>query len=254
MLAPATDGPEEQAPVAKHHRTDTEEVPFGTETTSTASPVTVVVSGPGGPCCTMEASTGWTILQVHDVIFEKISIPVEWQTLVKGTEKLGWEVTVGSLISAGSNKLQLTLLVVEVPEPAPTALLEAIERGDEATALQLLRRSRLPGLNDVNRDGETLLHRAVILELTDLAVAIATRPGFLGINAKDHWLHTALHYAAFRGFLPVCQAITGREDFTELLAVTDDDRTALERARQGGRSAVVQLLEEAGARLQEPRS
>lgn len=217
-----------------------------------ASTVHVVVNGLAGPRCTVEASTEWTILQVHEAIEEKIGVPVDWQKLVKNTEQLNWEVVVGSLISEDSQSLQLTLLVEEVPEPEPGALLAAIYFRDEALALQLLRRHQVPGLNDLDQQGNTALHKALFNHLQEVAVVIARKPEFSGINGADRTrLFTALHHAAEEGFLPVCRAIVGRADFTGLLALDHHGRTALQVARDFRYRAVVAFLKDAEARPQE---
>lgn len=147
---------------------------------------------------------------------------MNWQTLVKDAEKLSWEMAVGSLLSKDLKTLQLTLLVEEVPELEPEALLAAIESYDEVLALQLLQRPHLPGLNNVGEDrhGQSVLHRAILCGLDEVAVAIVKRPDFTQINRKaSPGDETALHLAAWRSFLPVCRAILGHRDFTERLAV-----------------------------------
>lgn len=85
----------------------------GTKAKIAASPITIVVNGPGGPRCTVEASTGWTILQVHKAILKKLSVPVDWQTLLHGTEILAWEAVLSRLVADGSATLHLTLVVQE---------------------------------------------------------------------------------------------------------------------------------------------
>lgn len=212
--------------------------------------VQIAVNGLAGPRCSVEATTDWTILQVHEAICEKINVPVDWQTLLKNTEKLSWEVAVGSLISEGLEVLGLTLLVQEVPEPERTALWIAINSRDVAAALQLLRRRQLPGLNELDQVGRTVLHWAIDCSPPEVAVAIVTRQDFEGINVRCQWGRTALHRAAFHGFLQVCKAIVGRADFTELLAVDGKHRTALQEAQSEGNHAIASLLQEAEAGMQ----
>lgn len=240
------DGPGHEVPPAKRPRRDTEEP---TETTA-APPITVVVNGLAGPRCTVEASTEWTILQVHEAIFDKINVPVDWQSLIKETTKLGWEVTVGSLIHDDLAKLQLTLLVEEVPEPDPRALRTAIEKRNEATALRLLQRHKLPGLNDVDLYWRTVLHWAIEYRLPTVALRILARQDFTQINVRTVVGWTVLHQAAFRDSLPVCRAILGRCDFTELLARNGGRETALEVACRMGHGEVADFLGSAEAAVQ----
>lgn len=219
-----------------------------------ATPVQIAVNGLAGLRCTLEASTEWTILQVHEAIEGQIRIPVDWQTLVKDTEKLAWEVPVASLISdKPSETLQLTLLVEEAPEPDPGALWAAIRGRDEATALQVLGKRQLPGLNNVDPAGGgwTTLHLAIDHNLPEVALAIVARPDYTCINLKTPWDgYTVLHSAAQRGYLPLCQAILGRADFCELLAVSNSWKTAWELARSIGEDAVAEFLGEAEADAQ----
>lgn len=242
------------------------------------------VNGLAGPRCMVEASTEWTVQQVHEAIAEKIGVPVDWQKLVKSTERLPWEETVGSLISDGLDTLQLTLLVEEVPLPGPGALSEAIELRDEAAALELLKRHHLPGLNDVDETGRSALHCAIFSQLPkvalsilgradfaalnlkdkygctallyalnsdlpEVALAVVLRRDFSGINLKERYGQTALHDAAGQGFLAVCQAILDRDAFTELLAVDDLGLTALQVAEERGHHEVRDLLQAAEAGL-----
>lgn len=214
-----------------------------------ATEVRVVVNGLAGPRCTLEACTEWSILQVHVAICEKIGVPVDWQTLLKDTEKLSWEVTVGSFITEGVESLELTLLVEEVPEPEPFALHEAIRRQDEATALQLLRRYQLPGLNNVSQGGWTVLSLAICMSMPEVAMALITRPGFSAINVANDRGWTALHCAAASGLLPVCRAILGRTDFNQLLTINENGETALQVARVWGHEAEAEFLQAAEAQL-----
>lgn len=208
------------------------------------SPLTVVVSGLGGPRCTIEASTEWIVSQVQQAICRTLDIPVDWQTLLMGVDKLEKEVTLGSLISEEVvQPLQLTLVVKE----EPGALLAAIQRRDVASAQLLLRQAELPGLSDVDRLGRTVLHEAIDQELPDVALAILARPDFSIVSARRLQSDTALHRAARQGFLPVCEAILGRADFTELLATVRNGDTASRAARKHGHEAVATFLEKAEA-------
>lgn len=213
--------------------------------------VEVVVNGSAGPCCTVEASTAWTILQVHKAIWEKIHVPMDWQTLLRGTQPLAEEVTVGSLTSNNVESLELTLIVEEVPEPEYLALYQAIQCRNEDGALQLLKRRQLACLNEKNLHGygQTFLHEAMGRSLQKVAEVIAAKPEFLLINAKDVFGQTCLHCAAQIGYVSVCQIILARPEFEELLAVNEDGRTALQEARRKRHRDVVDFLEKAEAEL-----
>lgn len=154
-----------------------------------------------------------------------------------------------SVVAAADTDAKSQTQQEDAADPTPGALLAAIRRRDEATVLQLLQQPQVGGLNDVDQNGETLLHLAISQQLVAAAGAIAAQPGFSGINTKDQWGSTALHLAAANGFLPVCQAILGRGDFTELLAVTRGGNSASQVARNRAHGAVEELLQEAEERL-----
>lgn len=182
--------------------------------------VSITVNGIAGPRCTVDATTEWSIRQVREALSSKLNIPVQWQTLFQGAQKLTLEAKVGSLLEDAAEPLSLSLVVAEVPDPEPTALQEAIEVQDW-----------------------TVLMQAISQELPEVAVAILARPDFSGVNAKIVGGCTALHGAALNGFLTVCQALMRRPDFTEAAAVTDFGETALQIARRCGHEAVVAFLE-----------
>ena len=136
----------------------------------------------------------------------------------------------------------------DASEPEPGDLLGAIQRGSEAAALSLLQRPRLPGLNEVDELGQTVLHQAIVCRLPEVALAILARTDFQAVNAQeDDDGETALHWAALQGFLPVCRAIVGQANFTELRAVDLDGDTALQWARIYGLGEVAEFLEVAEA-------
>ena len=76
------------------------------------------------------------------------------------------------------------------PEPKPEDVLGAIRRGDEAAALSLLQRPRLPGLNEVHDTGGSVLHGAISLRLHGVALAILARADFQAANGTRR-LHSA---------------------------------------------------------------
>lgn len=209
-----------------------------------ATPVQIIVNGLSGPWCEVEASTEWTILQVHGAIWEKINVPVDWQTLLKGTEKLSWEVKVQSLIPEDSRSsqqlLQLTLVVQEGPKPEPNALMSAILASNEERALRLLQWPQLPGLNAPDHSGSTVLHTAAAQGLIALCQAILARPDF-DMNSKDRHGRTALHSAAARGHLAALRAILPLRGF-EFNAKDGDGRTASQVAAQDRQRALATFL------------
>lgn len=106
----------------------------------------------------------------------------------------------------------------DAADPEPGELQEAINRRDEARALELLERPRLPGLDAVDQNGNSVLHLSIIMNLPAVASAIAARDDFSGINSKDRWCGTALHVAARLGSLEMCRIVLEHDDFTELQA------------------------------------
>lgn len=191
------------------------------------------------------------LCQVQEDIAEEIDIAAYRQTLIKDTEKLPLEVTLGSLISEDLDSLELTLVVAEEPRrehelqcegagliqksKVRELLLEAIQQRDEPRALQLLPYVKTSGLNQTDHLRGSLLNQALLHRgCQALALAIVARQDFNAINVKSMF-GTALHDAVRHGDLQFCQAIVGRADFTELLAKDQDDNpsgmTALEKAR-----------------------
>lgn len=78
----------------------------------TGNPITISVAGLGGPLCTVEATTTWTIRQVQVRIFELIGAPIGRQGLFKGTEKLRPGVVLGDWLDETSPEtLGLTLVI-----------------------------------------------------------------------------------------------------------------------------------------------
>lgn len=76
--------------------------------------VRITVNGLGGPRCFVMAATEWSFFQVKQAIGQKLDIPVLWQTLLHGCERLPSQAAVGTLIGDDeSAKLQLTLVVEE---------------------------------------------------------------------------------------------------------------------------------------------
>lgn len=102
----------------------------------------------------------------------------------------------------------------EFREPQ-SALEQLLQSRDEASALQLLRESEVPGLNDLDDCGNSLVHIALCRDLPRVAIAILARADFQKVNAKTARGWSVLHLAAKLGYLEVCQAILGREDFTK---------------------------------------
>lgn len=116
-------------------------------------------------------------------------------------------------------------------------------------ALHILGRHHLPCLHDLNQDGNTVLHQAILSSvMMETALAIVGKREFSGINARDVDGWTALHLAAESGHLPLCRAILARPDFTVVLAVDNYGRTASQCAHDYGRPDATALLQAAEAR------
>lgn len=130
----------------------------------------------------------------------------------------------------------------DAPAPEPGELMAAIQHRNEAAAVALLQHPHLPDLNSSDEDGWTLLHWAIWNNLPDVALTIIARGDFTMINAKHRWGSTALHAAARRGQLHVCNAILDHAQFTELMAVNSSGRTASQWALTYSHYALSEFL------------
>lgn len=145
----------------------------------------------------------------------------------------------------------------DADDPDPTALRAAIDEWDETTAMSLLRRAELPGLNyypEGPRGRSSVLHRAIEQELPEVAMAIVRRPDFELINMQE-WAvgYTALHQAAHKGYLRLCQAIINREDFYMVLNPGHYSATASQMATNFPEVAAFLQAVENRAREEEAR-
>lgn len=141
----------------------------------------------------------------------------------------------------------------EEPTLHRDAILQAIKWKDTASALQLLRTPSPPGLNDCDSSwyNMSLLHRAIYSNLPEVSEAIARHREFQQVNAKDSYAGaTALHLAAFHGYVEVCSALLARPDFREFKGQlctsswcgrTGD--TAIDIARRHNQTEVIHLLQ-----------
>lgn len=123
------------------------------------------------------------------------------------------------------------------------ALVASLAKRDQATALALLRRAHLPGVNKSYHFQHTVLHRAIAQGLPDVALALLARGDFQAVNQRDAQGTTALHYAATLGHLPLCSAIVQHPNFRDLHQADGQGRSALQCARARGHRAVVDFLE-----------
>lgn len=126
----------------------------------------------------------------------------------------------------------------------PLALLKLILRRDSKTALEILQRHRLPGVNHLTPTGQSLLHVALDKDLPGVALALIAHPEFDQINARDQAGSTVLHHAAHAGMFEVCRATVERKDFREVYARVGET-TALKVAKFWGFSNIIQLLDKA---------
>lgn len=133
--AATADGRCDGEPASKRQRVDSEEPLSKAGAVALAAPVTIHVNGLAGPWCSLEASTEWSIFQVHMAIAEKHNIPIDRQTLVMDTRKLTREVRLRSLIGEDASRgLQLSLVVEEVPDPEPVAMRQPVLLEEETDA------------------------------------------------------------------------------------------------------------------------
>lgn len=187
------------------------------------APLELEVLGLGGTLCTLTADGCWVIKKVLGAIAEKLRVPLEEQVLLLGHTEL---VDEAKQLSAYFDELglpsepctaQLTMVRQDPPPPA-YALLAAITGGNETLALELLKRRRLPGLNDVHGwENASVLHEASFRGLEEVGLAILERQDFEVVNLKA-WPGkadaTALHMAAAKGQAQLCRAILHHKDFT----------------------------------------
>lgn len=214
------------------------------------APVEIEACSLSGPLWTVTLDGELMMDEVVSILASRSSVPLWELTFLLGTADITMEAS--SLQDILLRQLspeapvRLTLVRQEMPEPAPSALHDAIVKGEEIAALRLLLRPDPPGLNVVYGLAGSALHRAIDSRLPRVALALLSRPDFTTVNAETLLGRTALHLAAAQGLLPVCQAMVKRGDFTALLAVSDTaggDRTALQLAAERGHKEVAELLE-----------
>lgn len=80
------------------------------------TPMTLEVSGLGGPICTLEVMSNWTVGQVQATICGKMALLPSQLVLLEGTERLLPEVTVGSLAKDFRASLKLGAVVHQAPQ------------------------------------------------------------------------------------------------------------------------------------------
>ncbi|CAE8733236.1 unnamed protein product [Polarella glacialis] len=140
-----------------------------------------------------------------------------------------------------------------VQPPHPQALFSAIVDKKEGEALELLKLQQVPGLNNLDDYGESLLHDAIYRGLPAVALELLRRPDFALVNAIDKYGLTCLHWAYEGGHLHVCKAILARGDFSKAQARSTSTSfggmhvpagiTARDIARQKGYQNIVELLQ-----------
>lgn len=133
-------------------------------------------------------------------------------------------------------------------EPPPASLLEALKLGRKDTAMTLLRKSQVPGINLKDEFGCSVLHLAIEAKFLDVALAILSKPEFHQVNSTTLSEWTPLHAAAHHGLLPVCSAIMERADFKDARARDISGRSASEMARLQGHPRVALFIEQLSLR------
>lgn len=214
------------------------------------APVEIQACSLSGPLWTVTVDGELMMHEVVSILASRSSIPLWELTVLLGTADITMEASSLQDILlrqlSPEARARVTLVRQEMPEPTPSALHDAIVKGEEIAALRLLQRPDPPGLNVVYGLEGSALHRALDSKLPRVALALVSRPDFTAVNAETLLGRTALHMAAAQGSLPVCQAMLNRGDFMALLAVSDTargDRTALELAAEMGHKEVAKLLE-----------
>lgn len=226
------------------------------ETTSTgASPsavastegepeLTLEVTGLGGFLCAVSVSSSATVREVKQVLARKSSIPAAEQILVAGLQRLcDEELTLLDAVPESKHGSGLVLNLIRLKDPpSPLALRIAIKSRNIDTAMELLKLPWLPGLNDIDYRGYSLLHEALYQSLPDIAVTLIARSDFLQINAKSRGGSSALHIAAGRGFVLVCEALLARSDLEELGTRGLGGNSARDWAARSGHLELASLL------------
>lgn len=130
----------------------------------------------------------------------------------------------------------------DVGEERP--LMAAIDRHDVAAALAILQQPTIADLNThYDEEWGSVLHWAIFVGQTEVALAIMRREDFELLNVTDVGGQTALHYAAEQGHVDVCQGLLGHPNFVGVEAVDGEGQTALHRAEARGHQDVVELLQ-----------
>lgn len=200
-------------------------------------PVLILVNGLSGPRCTVEATTEWTVLQVHTAIQEKLNrrhSPVCWQMLVKDAEQVPWEMSVGNLVPDDLDTLELTLLFVE-------DLLQAVEERNLEKVQRILDLGA--PVDWVDFRGLTPLHLAAVRRDVKMAKLLVDRGA--EVSSSDLYGGTPLHVAAYEGHVEMAKLLF--EGGAEVSLADQRGSTPLHNAARCGNVEMAKLLLERGA-------
>jgi len=162
-----------------------------------------------------------------------------WASNVMCTQKLGIDKVYGFYASAWSNR----------PDAGTQPTEPEGKQDDNAELMTVLAGSAAPsGVNEdiETRPGITTLMHAAHNCQTDECLKILASADFQRVNAATGG-GTALHIAAGRGLMDVCQAILKHKDFTQRDAAAEDSgATALHAAARKGHVCIIPVLLAAG--------
>jgi len=105
-------------------------------------------------------------------------------------------------------------------DPLPNNLLRTASNGDAVGCLDLLSHLEVPGLNDRDNMGRTVLMLAAWAGMADACQAILARHDFRFVNARDQSGRNALYFALAAGAAQVCQLIINSPRFTDIDALS----------------------------------
>lgn len=123
-----------------------------------------------------------------------------------------------------------------------TVLHTAIHLGRTAVAMALLKAKAFKNLNSKDSQGWTALHEAAIFGSTSVGTALLDMPEFTRVNAQDKSARTALHLAAMKGHVDVLELLLKHGPFTYVNEKDKAGRTALHYAAYFGHTTSVRAL------------
>lgn len=213
----------------------------------------------GEPLCNLRVQRSCTVGWLKHKIQVETRIPQVRQRLVHDTAAAPLEDIVRVADVSGSGEIvllhliQISKVVQDCPHAKPTdatSIFRALKSRNEERALQLLSLEDLPGINEVDLNGWTVLHIAASAGLAEVCQIILERPDFTLANSEDISGLTALHCASCSGRLSTVLVLLASESFTAVhFADGQIDRngvgwSAHDLASRFGYDGIVQAIDE----------